>query len=383
MTTIIVGTTALKHHGVHLREPLDVDVWMQEGHTYLGTRMADTHWLPKEILDLVPTDIKGYATPDAVYTIKCSHANWDIKWEKTISDILVLKQKYSCRSLDNLYEALYKYWKGVHNDKSHLSLAKPKGEFFDDFVTYKYDHDYLHTLAAYDEKPLYTRCLKDGQDVFLDRDKFEALSFEDKVKLFREEMYVITLERYLIPSGFKMSLPEAWAKGRKKVITSLMKNWAAKFIILNIEQFLRVKDTHWLDNFLNKHGEEFPNMGDVNKDEVVKLKEEIMKVAIGLGLIKTYESLDDTIADIMSEGTTYGEPKKAFLAFLENEMGFVHLQQDGGGEGGSEYCYVIFTLKGKNYRASYSYYSYDGHDYDNFWDWKEVKPVTKTVTVYE
>lgn len=68
----------------------------------------------------------------------------------------------------------------------------------------------------------------------------------------------------------------------------------------------------------------------------------------------------------------------------ENCIGYNHLSQDGGGEGGSEECEGIFQLKGKTYRAHYSYYSYNGHEYDYIVDTlEEVKPVEKTVTVFE
>lgn len=69
---------------------------------------------------------------------------------------------------------------------------------------------------------------------------------------------------------------------------------------------------------------------------------------------------------------------------FEEEYGYEHIEQDGGGEGGGEYCYGIFRLKGKTYKAEYSYYSYHGHDYDSILSTlKEVKPVEKTITVWE
>lgn len=69
---------------------------------------------------------------------------------------------------------------------------------------------------------------------------------------------------------------------------------------------------------------------------------------------------------------------------IREQLGYEHLDQEGGGEGGSEYCYGVFKLKGKVYRAEYSYYSYHGHEFDYILDTlKEVKPVQKTITVWE
>ena len=69
---------------------------------------------------------------------------------------------------------------------------------------------------------------------------------------------------------------------------------------------------------------------------------------------------------------------------LDKEFQYKHIEQDGGGEGGSEYCYGVFELKGVVYKAEYSYYSQYGHDYDDILSTlKVVTPVQKMVTVYE
>lgn len=63
---------------------------------------------------------------------------------------------------------------------------------------------------------------------------------------------------------------------------------------------------------------------------------------------------------------------------------YKHLQQEGGGEGGSEYCYGVFEFDGKVYKAEWSYYSHMGCEYDDIVDTlREVKPAKKTITVYE
>lgn len=69
---------------------------------------------------------------------------------------------------------------------------------------------------------------------------------------------------------------------------------------------------------------------------------------------------------------------------IQEQLGYKPLDQEGGGEGGAEYCYGVFELKGKVYRAEYSYYSHHGHDFDDILETlKEVKPVQKTITVWE
>lgn len=66
-----------------------------------------------------------------------------------------------------------------------------------------------------------------------------------------------------------------------------------------------------------------------------------------------------------------------------SSIGYKHLEQEGGGTGGAEECHGVFTFKGKYYRCHYSYYSYNGHEYDYIEDTiEEVEPFEKTVTMY-
>ena len=69
---------------------------------------------------------------------------------------------------------------------------------------------------------------------------------------------------------------------------------------------------------------------------------------------------------------------------VATQYNFKHKESDGGGEGGGEYCYGVIELDGTFYKAEWSYYSYQGCEYDYIEDTiKEVKPVQKMVTFYE
>lgn len=99
-------------------------------------------------------------------------------------------------------------------------------------------------------------------------------------------------------------------------------------------------------------------------------------------LRKTDKALYDELTDKRKEerNTTYQQ----FINTNKDKYDYEWIEQDGGGEGGSEYCYGVFKLEGKFYKAEYSYYSYKGHDYDGISDTLvEVKPVEKTITVFE
>lgn len=66
---LIVGSTALSYHGYSLK-PSDIDIWTDEPFT--KEKGYDYKSIPTHILKLIPHP-DGYATPDAIYTIKCSH----------------------------------------------------------------------------------------------------------------------------------------------------------------------------------------------------------------------------------------------------------------------------------------------------------------------
>ena len=68
--------------------------------------------------------------------------------------------------------------------------------------------------------------------------------------------------------------------------------------------------------------------------------------------------------------------------YIKNGVSLKHLEQDGGGEGGSEDCYTVVQFGDKYYKIAYSYYSHDGFDY-SYADVYEVTPVERLVTFYE
>ena len=233
MTKIVVGSTALNYHCFRFRTANDIDIWTDEDHQ--KQKGEDVSIVPSSILSVVPHK-EGYATPDAVYTIKLSHLGWDIFWDKHKRDVLWMEHN-GCKRLPELYSALIEYWKEVHGNKDFLSLHKKKQDFFNDYVDYKYDHDYLHELVAYPDKPVYNMCLKDGEDVAIDKEKFFSLPFEKQIRMFKEEITVIALERWVIP--YREHLLKAYPLALKKTVTSLTKNWATEFLVLNLKHFER------------------------------------------------------------------------------------------------------------------------------------------------
>src|SRR5690606_30376483 len=194
----------------------------------------DSHVVTRDILEYHLKDSKNNAVhPYHLYTIKCSHANWPLRsTNKTLEDIIFFQKKMGYYKVDTwLFNRLYEFWKEVHG-KKQVSLDKSKKDFFYDNVNYIYDHDYLHELVAYNKEPVYKSCL--SGEVKIDFDKFMSLSHEEKIQMIKEEIYVITLERFLIPDNFLTPPYLQYKKALNKYLTSLIKDRFFKFLFENL-----------------------------------------------------------------------------------------------------------------------------------------------------
>lgn len=375
---VIVGSTALK---CHLNQPRtsDLDVWTDKSPLELISGI-DTSVMPKSILDLVqindkeildlssntsPSECYRIATLNSLYTIKCSHLGYDIFWQKHKKDLLILKH-LGAELIPELYQALVKYWKQVHGDKEFLSLYKDKTEFFNDKVDYLYDHDYLHELVALPNKPVYKKCLKLDQEVLIDKEKFDIMDYSDQLRMFREEITVIAIERWMVNPKYDISYIKAYQYALRKTVTSLTKNWACEFIIQNMEHLHKpIKND--FEKCLNKLG---VKMKQLEYNKAVELYTEMGDAYNETEIGKKYpvSGADDAFSTLILDEYEFS--------------GLSILEQEGGDEGGAEYCYIVFKWKDKIYKHEYRYYSYNGHEFD-ISDVAEVFPVEKTITVYE
>jgi hypothetical protein len=234
MTTLLIGSTAMKLRGVGNREPKDRDVFSDD-----PGAIGDVFWHPSFSPWLGSGAGTRVATLDELYTIKVSHAQWELKngtWEKHVYDIVQLKRAGSVLDLD-LHKMLYKVWEETHGVKI-MDLDQDKSEFFADAVRRTYDHDSLHESVAYGDRPIYTEVLKDRAEVDIDMRKMKALPLERFVELIKEEVFVTALERIVVPRNYRVSPKAAYWWALRRTATSLTKGWTARTIMDNIELFL-------------------------------------------------------------------------------------------------------------------------------------------------
>lgn len=247
--TYVIGSSALKTlYPDFRREPKDIDVLVrdQEG------KIEYTFLARYEFLQCQPlyNYLEGNGlTGDVLLTLKCSHIFWNINWDKHIYDITFLFGK-GCKIIKPLFNELYAYWNTWHGKNKRSQLAMTAEDFFNNAVSCPHDHDWLHTLI--NPSPTYQKVLKDGAEVDVSEDKFNALSFEEKCDLVREEVYVMAYERM----GSR-SYKAAYYWMLKKFIMSHAPMWEALFILENFRHLDRplINYKNQIENGIRKiHG---------------------------------------------------------------------------------------------------------------------------------
>lgn len=230
----LIGSQALKLYIPHIN-PNDTDYFSNE-----KVEGAESFYHP----DLEKWHWSDVATLDELYTIKVSHIFWRVpirateeyrtkKYNRHLMHIIEM-QRAGAKFIPELYEILYPIWEETHGKKKANLNATPE-EFFTSTVQRKYDHDSVHASIAFYEEPLFKAILRDGSDVAVDKDKFYALSHEDKIKLVQEEIFATALERKVITQngqGWK----QAYGWALVKLITSFSKGWFPLWVVLHFDE---------------------------------------------------------------------------------------------------------------------------------------------------
>lgn len=244
MRRLFIGSTVMLELLENTRVPKDVDMFSDQDEPY-----ADTYWHEKFAWWL-PFGTNRSATLDELYTIKVSHAYWDLRngsWVKHMSDVVALKRA-GAKLIPYLHQLLYSVWTERHGPK-RVNLNQDKQTFFTDAVQRTFDHDSIHESVAYGDRPLYESVRKDGESVLMDMAKVWTLPFDKQVQLFREEVYATALERWVIPSDYTCSPRMAYAQALKKTIVSLTKGRSARFMVENYDVF-RAPDMDYVAHHL-------------------------------------------------------------------------------------------------------------------------------------
>lgn len=212
----LFGSRLIKQYFSDFREPNDTD-WVTNDKSELKTSTRQEEYY------YIPNSPDREMTPDELYTVKVSHAIYDIHWRKTMSDIRFLQMK-GCKVIPEMLKELREYWVEVHGEQHRTDFEVEPGDFFEDRVQRKINHDDLHKLL--NPNPTYQKMIVDG--VTPDPYKFSQLSEQDKKELMYEEAFVLAIERF---SNNPNKL--AYNKAQQALVTRLHPVWLADFVIEN------------------------------------------------------------------------------------------------------------------------------------------------------
>ena len=257
---LLVGSTAAKHWFDDFRTPNDIDYFISRPEEKMSNSRGVEYFYHPLLANWIEQNYSDedvlIATPDMLYTIKLSHSFWALKngtWNKHMHDVMWFQNR-DANLMPEFYDVLYKTWVEVHGAK-RANLNVPASEFFTKAVERTYDHDSIHKTIAYGDTAMYEKILRDGSEVAVARDKFEALTHEEKCMLVREEVYATALERILIPSNYTRSPLSAYAWAMRQTITSFSKGWFPLWCVLNY------RDIYKPDcNFVQRHKDNFDKL---------------------------------------------------------------------------------------------------------------------------
>lgn len=248
MKKVLIGSQAIKHYFPNFRSCNDTDFLVDED--IESNRQIEYYNCNKNPgLALLFDSCDEIPTLKELYTLKVSHSFWDIHWDKTIYDIKFLQENGVSEIDKELFSELYDGWCEIHGPKkAYLSVNNEK--FFQDGVDRTIPHDTIHEAVAYYDEPMFRKLKTNKDSAYISGSMFNQLSYDDKIKTCREEIYVVAIERFLL-HGAKSTLA-AYRNAIKLLVTSMTKGWFPLFIVENIKElFNKDHNVEYYEKFLN------------------------------------------------------------------------------------------------------------------------------------
>ena len=168
--------------------------------------------------------------------------NWDAHITKYHKFILPLLKNDLHLSDPTLLERI-KLTKKAY-PQGNPNLMQSNEMFFDDPVKKVYDHDFLHELYAYEDRPMFEKLKHEGEEgkAWCAKDLWDELSHLQKLQCVAEESYVIATERFMVPNDWNYPTKKAFYFALKKVCTTLTSGWFRDFAIDNFPQVFELFD---------------------------------------------------------------------------------------------------------------------------------------------
>ena len=205
------------------------------------------HTEPSRRIDFEGVQLK-LPSLNMLYLLKMSHRYLKNSphFLKTMDDIHLMR---SCGAF--IPEHLQEFYEDRMKDTytySHPKLNQNKKEFFTDEVPYIYDHDSIHEAVAFLGRPAYTRYMKDGSEVMVDKEKWNALPDIFKMYGVLEESYVLAIERSQVPYP-ETDRKKSFDIALMKVCTSITSGWFREFAWENYHKIQELYSENYVDKF--------------------------------------------------------------------------------------------------------------------------------------
>lgn len=245
---LISGSVALKYWFPDFnRSPKDIDILSPISviSHKPSELLIDTDWHSAAQYILDRNENSTFVDPNFLFTLKVSHANWDIKWQKTMEDIAFM-QKMGCALDDELYNLLIGVWNETHG-KKQVNLNKPLDEFFSDYVQREMDHEQVHQLVKFNDRAMHELIRKDLNIALVSKEMFYSLEREQQLETIMEETLVIAIERFGLKSSIvKSAKVRAFNAAYKQLVTSMTTGWFSKEMILSYFEIFFNRREKWL-----------------------------------------------------------------------------------------------------------------------------------------
>jgi hypothetical protein len=231
---ILIGSSAIRHYYPEFkRVPKDID-YVVNSDSKMKSADGIEYLINPVIYKRYAPFVNTVISANDLTTLKASHLLWNINWGKHMFDLQFLLSK-GHKINEDLFFRLYDQWNVLHSKNKRSDLKMSKEDFFDNAINYnESEHDDLHKII--NPNPIYTRILKDGEEVELCELKYQALTRDEKLDLVREEVMVMAYERYR-RFGYKI----AYVRMLKKFIISHAPIFTLIFILENYVELLKPK----------------------------------------------------------------------------------------------------------------------------------------------
>lgn len=208
---------------------------------------------------MVQTEIYGVSVDVAplgmLFSLKRAHRHSPRAFHKHIKDYNRLRVMFNGHDTFALITAL-RYKETAEREKLKTpSLQKTATDFFDDKVSNRtFIHDQIHEVMAFEARPMFEKIKVDPNLVTCSKEKFFALTPEQRDHCVQEEAYVIALERAIIPmlwEGEKIAQPiEAYKWALMRICTTLCSGWFREYAVENYGNLMLRYNWTYVDKFL-------------------------------------------------------------------------------------------------------------------------------------